>query len=135
MDRPLILRRFLFLLLTVVPLWARISWMGDYAAAHRLALRQHKDLLVVLVKRGCRECGELIRRIGVDEPLRQSIEKRYIPVIITADSGARYPIELYYTTRFPTIFFVDAAKETFLAPSCYGMGCIKRNITTIPTRL
>jgi hypothetical protein len=125
MDRSLKLRLFGLILLVLMPLSAHISWLGDYDAAHRLALRQHKNLLVILVKSECKTCRELIRRIGSDPKLQQKIAAQYIPVILTAGPGATYPIELYYCTHFPTLFLVNAETEVFLSPPCFGTGCLK----------
>jgi len=43
-----------------------------------------------------------------------------IPVIVTYEGGENYPIEMYYTTTFPTLFFVDSQKELFLREPLYG---------------
>ena len=43
-----------------------------------------------------------------------------VPVIVTYEGALSYPIEMYYTTIFPTLFFVDSSKETFLKEPLYG---------------
>jgi hypothetical protein len=134
MDRSMKLRLFGLILLALLPLSAHISWLGDYEVAHHLAQRQHKKLLVVLVKSECKACRELIRRIGSDPSLQRKITAQYIPVILTAGPGAIYPIELYYSTTFPTLFWVNAETETFLFPPCYGAPCIEELARTVASQ-
>ena len=130
MDRPLSLWRLMgAILLILLPLSAHISWMGDYEAARRLALMHHKDLFVVLVKKDCMECRELIRRIGSDPHLQRNIAAQYIGIILIAESATSYPIELYYSTHFPTLFFVNAESEIFLSPPSFSVDCVKKRMT------
>ena len=49
-----------------------------------------------------------------------TINQKTVPVIVTYEGTLSYPIELYYTTVFPTLFFVDSQNELFLKKPLYG---------------
>jgi hypothetical protein len=48
------------------------------------------------------------------------INKNMVSVIVTYEGALSYPIEMYYTTTFPTLFFVNSQKELFLREPLYG---------------
>jgi hypothetical protein len=43
-----------------------------------------------------------------------------VPVIVRYEGRLSYPIEMYYTTVFPTLFFVDSQREVFIHKPLYG---------------
>jgi len=47
------------------------------------------------------------------------LNQNFICVIVNASHKHSYPIELYYSTIFPTLFFVNA-NEQFIAKPIYG---------------
>ena len=51
-----------------------------------------------------------------------TINQKMIPVIVTYEGRSSYPIEMYYTRVFPTLFFVDTRTETFIGEPLYGEG-------------
>ena len=97
-----------------------VRWLGEYDKALALAHKEHKPLLVLLVKEQCPECNDLIRNIFMDQPYVQSINENFVSVIVTYEGRSSYPIELYYSRRFPTLFFVDSEKELFLSEPMVG---------------
>jgi len=96
-----------------------VHWQGDYDKAHAKARAMHKPLLVLLVKSDPFS-RELIRTVFMDRPYVEAINRRTIPLLLTYGTRASYPIELYYTTTFPTLFLVDATHELFLLPPLYA---------------
>ena len=40
--------------------------------------------------------------------------------MVTYEGSLNYPIELYYTTLFPTLFWVNSKKEVFFEGPLYG---------------
>jgi hypothetical protein len=109
----------------------RIHWYGHYDTALRAARLAHKPLLVVLVQPRRREGAELIRAVAEDSRLRHAIASRYVAVIVTADTHASYPIELYYTTRYPAVFFSDAGEEIPRGEPCVAprvFSCLQQRI-------
>ena len=111
------------LLLTIVWGSETIRWRGDYDQALQEARERGRDLLLILTKPSCPFCAELIRKIAADPVLVHALNRHFIPVIVTADARADYPVELYYTTRFPALFLVEALREVPDEGSCRGRGC------------
>ena len=111
------------LLLTIVWGSEMIRWRGDYDQALHEARARGKNLLLILTKPSCPACAELIRKIAADPALVRPLLRRYVPVIVTVDVRADYPVELYYTTRFPALFLVEALRELPDEGSCRGRGC------------
>lgn len=98
-------------------------WYGDYERARRTAIEEGKGLLVYLVEP---ESGqELIRQVASAPKIRRELFHRYVPVVLLAVSQSRYPIELYYTTQFPAIFFMDPKREVPLHPPIKGLKLVE----------
>jgi len=110
------IRSSLAWLLTATSLVAGISWRGDYDAAHREALKEHKLLAVLLVDAADPQSQVILRRLQDDASLAP-FASRAVTVLLTR-GVSRYPIELYYTTRFPALFVVDT-HERFVCPPLY----------------
>ena len=111
----------LLILLGILPLRGEaIHWRGDYEAAHREALSRKLPLLVLLVRDRCRECRSLIQRLVSDESLSRWIERTTVPVIVHAGARNSYPVELYYATCYPAIFYVESRREIILDTSCHS---------------
>ncbi len=119
----------LFCLLTVA-VGEFVHWRGDYEAARREAVEEGKRLLLLLTDTP--DNGrKLLAAIGKDPELIRKITNGYVAVIVIADVRANYPIELYYTTRFPVIFLVDAKGEIPLTDPCVGkesLACLRREL-------
>ncbi len=100
---------------------ASIHWMGDYDHAHQTAMKQHKALMVILVKPRRSKAAKLIRNLQGDPTIVSTIHRQFIPLIVTVDTRTQYPIEMYYTTEFPALFFVDPVREIAWG-RCVGAG-------------
>ena len=105
-----------------------VSWLGDYDAAHQKALKEHKHLLVLLVKKNDPTTSTLIQNSFMNRRYVESINQQTVPVIVTYEGALSYPVEMYYSTVFPTLFFVDSSRELFLTDPLYGKGITKENI-------
>lgn len=119
----LLVSLFLFSLGYATP----IHWMGDYDHAHQTALKQHKALMVILVKPRSNDAARLIRNLQADPVIVSTIHQKFIPLIVTVDTRTQYPIEMYYTTEFPALFFVDPVREIAWG-RCVGaemMSCVQ----------
>jgi len=111
----------IILLLTSFVLYSKnIHWLGDYDKAFKIAKNEHKVLMVFLVKRECKSCNDIIKKVFMDKPYIQTLNKKVISVIVTYESKQNYPIEMYYSTTFPTLFFVNSKNEHFLTTPLYG---------------
>ena len=96
--------------------WGRpTGWMGDYEAALNRAQQEKKPLLILMVKPGCEACGGLLMQITEDEALAEKIAGSTIPLLLTKGMK-RYPIEMYYTPVYPTLFLVDGQERFLIDP-------------------
>ena len=112
-----------YVLLWLLPLLLSanfVNWLGNYDVAHQKALTEHKPLLVLVVKKNDSLSSRIIKNSFMDQDYVDDINSKMVPVIVTYDGALSYPIEMYYTTIFPTLFFVDSSKETFLREPLYG---------------
>ncbi len=112
-----------YLLLWLLPFFVSanfVNWLGNYDIAHQKALKEHKPLLVLVVKKKDPLSSQIIKNAFMDQDYVDKINSKMVPVIVTYEGALSYPIEMYYTTVFPTRFFVDSSKETFLREPLYG---------------
>ena len=56
----------------------------------------------------------------MNRPYIVELDHHFVSVIVTYEGRETYPIEMYYTTVFPTLFFVDSSRELFLTKPLYG---------------
>ncbi len=120
-----------YLLLWLLPLFLsadHVHWLGNYDVAHQKALKEYKPLLVLVVKKNDLLSSQIIKNAFMDQDYVDSINSKMVPVIVTYEGALSYPIEMYYTTIFPTLFFVDSSKETFLREPLYGERITKEEI-------
>jgi len=110
---------FLFILLSFLAA-EHVRWLGEYDRALALAHREHKPLMVLLVKASCPECNKLIQNLFMNQSYVDEINQNFISVIVTYEGRSNYPIEIYYSTTFPTLFFVDSQQELFLYEPLVG---------------
>ena len=110
-----------------------VHWRGDYEAARHEAVQTGKRLLLVLVKKPA-VGRRLLGAIRDDLALSEKISQRCVAVLVTVYAKARYPIELYYTMKFPAVFLVDAKHEIPLGTPCIGesLGCLRRKLLPKP---
>lgn len=130
------MRSVLYLLICflIVTAGEFVHWRGDYEAARREAVEEGKRLLLLLADTP--DSGrKLLAAIGKDSELTQRITNGYVAVIVIVHARANYPIELYYTTRFPAIFLMDAKGEIPLTAPCVGkesLACLRRELISQP---
>lgn len=89
----------------------RLPIRGEYEMARQEAIREGKALLLLLDTPGDGQGAAMVRRMLEDASLRRLLAERTVVVLIMAGTKSRYPIELYYTTRFPALFLIDPVRE------------------------
>ena len=97
-----------------------IHWMGNYDKALQKAQKENKSLMVLLVKKECLSCNDVIKNAFMEQEYITLLNQRFISVIVTYEGWESYPIEMFYSTSFPTLFFVSSQTETFLTKPLYG---------------
>jgi thioredoxin-related protein len=108
------------LLLAVSSAAQTLSWRGNYDRAHQEALKQDKPLLVLVVKAHHTPSRIVLRDVLMNQPYIPSLNESVVAVMVTYEKETSYPVEMYYTTTFPTLFLVDAKTELFLDIPLYG---------------
>jgi len=112
-----------YLLLWLFPFFVSanfVNWLGNYDIAHQKALKEHKPLLVLVVKKNNPLSSQIIKNAFMDQDYVDEVNSKMVPVIVTYEGALSYPIEMYYTTIFPTLFFVDSERELFLREPLYA---------------
>jgi hypothetical protein len=102
-----------------------VNWLGNYDVAHQKALKENKLLLVLVVKKNDPLSSKIIKNSFMNKKYVDIINDTMVPVIVTYEGALSYPIEMYYTTVFPTLFFVDSQREIFFKEPLYGEGITK----------
>jgi len=97
-----------------------IHWLGNYDKALQKAQKEYKPLMVLLVKKECSPCNNVIKDSFMEQEYVKHLNQKFVSVIVTYEGRESYPIELLYSTNFPTLFFVNSQTETFLAKPLYG---------------
>jgi len=97
-----------------------IHWLGNYDKALQKAQKEHKPLMVLLVKNKCPSCNDVIKDSFMGRGYIKYLNQKFVSVIVTYEGRESYPIEMFYSTSFPTLFFVSSQTETFLAKPLYG---------------
>lgn len=63
----------------------------------------------------------ILKEYFINQDYVEYLNKNFINVLITIEHKTSYPIELFYTTEFPSIFFVSYKEESLLTHPIYGM--------------
>jgi len=105
-----------------------VHWEGNYDTARQKAHKTHKPLLVFIVKQNSDNTREAIQTVFMNQPYVETINEKTVAVMVTYEVSQNYPVEMYYTTVFPTLFFVDAQKELFLRKPLYGNEITKESV-------
>jgi len=114
------MRVLIFLFLIILTLNAsHVSWYGDFDTAHKEALKQNKMLLVLLIQKNCLTCKEAIQTSFINQSYIDEINKKFIAVLVTKGQKSSYPIELFYTYTYPSLFLLDK-NELFICEALRG---------------
>lgn len=115
------LKKLLFISLFISTLYSQnISWHFNYDKALIQAHEENKNLFVLLVNDN-QESKKLIAALYKEESIIKSLHKEYLSILINVNYKTTYPIELYYTTQFPTMFIANAKLELMLSDPMYNI--------------
>ena len=110
---------FVFLLLFSTLDASHVRWRANYAKALRQSIKEDKILMVLLVKHDCKKCNDVIKNVFMNKPYIDKLNKKVVAVIVTQDHKVNYPFELFYSNRFPTLFFLNH-EEIFITKPMRG---------------
>ena len=96
-----------------------VRWQGDFEKARVEALKEKKEIMVLLIKSNCSPCMKMLRTTFIDQAYIAYINQHYISVLVNKDQKQSYPIELLYTLEYPTIFFLDT-QEVYTKDALVG---------------
>ena len=86
---------------------SHVRWYFDFEKAHQEALKQNKHLMVLLLQKDCPTCKEILTTTFINQPYIDTINTKFISVVIIKDQTSSYPIEMLYTVTYPALFFLD----------------------------
>ena len=115
------IKLLLLLILLISNLYSNnISWYSSYEKALEHANKEHKNLMIFIASNKTKESNKVLAKYFLNQKYIKYINKHFISVLITIEHKTSYPIELFYTTKFPSIFFASFIDESFLTHPMYG---------------
>ena len=111
---------FIIFLMVVSLYGSALRWYGDYDTALEKAKEQQKILMVLLINNDSKQSGEMVYKLFTNQPYIKKLKKEVVAVIVNNESKASYPREMYWTNRYPTLFFVNSKSEIFLLQPVYN---------------
>jgi len=119
-------------LLLSFSLWGEaLSWRGDYEAALDEARRTGRPLWVLVVKSNDALSRTILQHVFMHRAYIGKLNREVVAVMVTYETEASYPVELYYTTHFPTLFRVDSKTELFIEKPWYGREITPEAVRTV----
>lgn len=91
-----------------------ISWHANYEQALKKAHQEKKNILLFIASSQNKNSNEILKNYFLNQDYIDYLNATFINVLVTVEHQTSYPIELFYTTTFPTIFFVSYKDESVL---------------------
>lgn len=100
-----------------------MGYLRDYNQALKVAQKENKPLMLVMVGDYCPWCRKFERKTLQRELIALNVNKNFIPLIVdrNLDQG-KYPQE-YFAKRIPTVYFIEPTKGNTLFES---LGYVKK---------
>lgn len=112
---------FLVLFLMAAALFSeQIRWHNDFDKALFKAKEEKKEIMLLVLKKECAECKKVFVEVFNDKEVQEKVNRKYIAVVAFFEHENSYPVELFYTQSFPTIFFVSSRDESYLQKPLRG---------------
>jgi thioredoxin-related protein len=96
-----------------------ISWYSSYDKAFQIAQKDKKHLMLFIASTKNNNSNDILKNYFLNQDYIDYLNKNFINVLITVEHTSSYPIELFYTTSFPSIFFASYKDESFLSHPIY----------------
>ena len=96
-----------------------ISWYSSYDKALEIAQKEKKNMMLFIASSKDKNSNEILRKHFQNQDYINYLNTNFISVLITVEHKTSYPIELFYTTSFPSIFFASYKDESFLTHPIY----------------
>lgn len=102
-----------------------ISWYSSYDKALEQAIKEEKNMMIFIASKKTTKSKEILQKYFLKQDYIKYINENFISVLVTVEYKTSYPIELFYTTQFPSLFFASYKDESFLAHPIYEFKSIK----------
>ncbi|MBP7742390.1 MAG: DUF255 domain-containing protein [Aliarcobacter sp.] len=110
----------LILILLLTNLFSNnISWYSSYDKALIAAQKEKKNLMLFIASTKDNNSNIILKNYFIDQDYIEYLNENFINVLITVEYKTSYPIELFYTTSFPSIFFASYKDESYLTHPIY----------------
>lgn len=96
-----------------------ISWYSSYDKALEIAQKEKKNMMLFIASSKDKNSNKILRKYFQNQEYINYLNTNFINVLITVEYKTSYPIELFYTRNFPSIFFVAYKDESFLTHPIY----------------
>jgi thioredoxin-related protein len=96
-----------------------ISWYSSYDKALEIAQKEKKNMMLFIASSKDKNSNKILRKYFQNQEYINYLNTNFINVLITVEYKTSYPIELFYTRSFPSIFFVAYKDESFLTHPIY----------------
>lgn len=63
--------------------------------------------------------NKILKEYFLNQDYIKYINENFVSVLVTVEYKTSYPIELFYTTQFPSLFFASYKDESFLTHPIY----------------
>lgn len=97
-----------------------IRWQSDFDKALFEAKKEKKEILLLVLKKESAECKDIFTEVFGDKEVQEEVNRKYIAVVAFFEHKNSYPIELFYTQNFPTLFFASNRDESYLQKPLRG---------------
>ena len=125
------LKKLLLLCLFISSLFSQnILWHSNYDKALIKAHKENKNLFVFLVN-GNQASKNILTQLYKEKSLIEKLNQEYISILVNVNYKTTYPIELYYTTSFPTMFLANAKLELMLADPIFTLPTLKQTLKVL----
>lgn len=96
-----------------------ISWYSSYDKALEIAQKEKKSMMLFIASTKDKNSNKILKKYFQNQDYINYLNTNFINVLITVEYKTSYPIELFYTTSFPSIFFISYEDESFLTHPLY----------------
>ena len=84
-----------------------IWWNSNFDKAHHKARKTSKKIMVLLIEKDAKANNNILVNTFMNQDYIDKINEDYISVLITKNQDISYPIELLFTTIYPSVFFLN----------------------------
>jgi len=118
----------IFTLLLFNTLFAEhIHWSGNYDKALAKSKLENKPLLLLVVGK-YKNSTNVLKNTFSKKSIVKMVNNKTVPIIVLFEGKNSYPIEMFYTTVFPTFFLLDSKDERLISKPLYGKDITDKKI-------